>query len=99
MRAGFEPDKFWLETPATFVNAMEGAALRAEQQYDLLISQEWHGARFNALAQGGKLRSLSSYIGKKPGKKAIAPGALAFFHKMKAAGLPVTITRVPRKTS
>lgn len=79
---------------------MDGAALKVEQEYDLSISQAWHGARFNALAQAGKLRGLSSYLGKRhAGKKSAAASAIAFFHAMKAAGVPVTISRVPRAST
>lgn len=76
---------------------MEGAALKAEREYDLAIAQVWHGARFNALAQVGKLRGLSNYIGKRAtGKKSTLASAVSFFHSMRAAGFPVTITRVER---
>lgn len=78
---------------------MEGAALKSEREYDLAIAQVWHAARFNALAQVGKLKSLSNYIGKKAsGKKSTLASAIAFFHNMKAAGFPVEITRTPRES-
>lgn len=77
---------------------MDAAALSTEREYDLSIAHAWHAAKFNALAQAGKLRALSNYISKKSmGKKSAAAEAVAFFHAMKAAGLPVTITRVERK--
>lgn len=78
---------------------MEGAALRQEREYDLSIAQQWHGAKFNALAQVGKLKSLSNYIGKRAtgGKKSTLASAIAFFHSMKAAGFPVEISRVERE--
>lgn len=77
---------------------MQGAQLKFEREYDLSIAHAWHAAKFNALAQVGKLKSLSNYTGKRAsGKKSTAAQAVAFFHAMKAAGLPVTITRVERK--
>lgn len=77
---------------------MEGAQLKSEREYDLSIAQAWHAARFGALAQNGKLKGLSNYISKQSsGKQSSMAGAIAFFHAMKAAGLPVTITRVERK--
>lgn len=77
---------------------MEGAQLKAEREYDMAIAHQWHGARFNALAQVGKLKPLSNYIAQRStGKKAKHAQAVAFFHAMRAAGLPVEITRVPRK--
>lgn len=79
---------------------MQGAVLRQEREYDLVIAQGWHAARFNALAQTGKLRGLATYIGKRAsGKRSQAADALAFFHSMKAKGFPVEITRVPREPS
>lgn len=85
-----------LESPASFVNAMEGAALRIEREYDLALAQAWHGAKFNGLAQAGKLRRLSQYVGRKSSKPSPASSALAFFHRMKAAGFPVEIRRTER---
>lgn len=78
---------------------MQGATLKAEREYDLLISQAWHEAKFNALAQVGKLKGLKSYIGKKAvgGKRSKAADAVAFFHALKAAGVAVSITRSARK--
>lgn len=79
---------------------MEGAQLKAEREYDMAIAQQWHGARFNALAQVGKLRNLSNYLTKRTaGKKSALASAISFFHSMKAAGFPVEITRVPREHS
>lgn len=79
---------------------MEGAQLKSEREYDLAIAGQWHGARFNALAQNGKLRSLSNYLTKRSaGKKSTLASAISFFHSMKAAGFPVEITRTPRETS
>lgn len=71
--------------------------MRADREYDLAIAQAHHAARFNALAQVGKLKGLSNYIGKRAsGKKSALASAISFFHSMKAAGFPVTITRVER---
>ena len=79
---------------------MEGAALKSEREYDMVIAAQWHGARFNALAQNGKLKSLSNYIGKRAsGKTSQAAAAASFFHAMKSAGFPVEITRVEREPS
>lgn len=77
---------------------MEGAGLSQERAYDRSIAEAWHGARFNALVQNGKLRDLASYLTKRnAGGKSSSANAIAFFHAMKEAGLPVTITKVPRK--
>lgn len=76
---------------------MEGARLKSEREYDMAIAQSWNGARFNALAQVGKLKGLANYVGKATAKKSSVAGATAFFHAMKSAGLPITITRVERE--
>jgi hypothetical protein len=73
---------------------MEGSALRQEREYDLAIAQAYHGAKFGALAQAGKLKALSNYIGKKGSGKSPLAAALNFMHNMKASGVPVEISRV-----
>lgn len=81
---------------------MEGAALRQEREYDRAIAQAWHTAIFALNGYGGKLKgkSLSDFlISQDKPKPSKAAQAAAFFHAMKAAGLPVTITRVERKPS
>lgn len=71
--------------------------MAAERRYDLAIAEAWHAAKFNGLGQNGKLRGLSSYLGKKPSGKTGAAQAIAFFHSLKAKGIPVEIRRTPRK--
>lgn len=77
---------------------MEGAALAAERAYDLSVAQAWHAAKFATLSDAGKLKGLSSYLGKRRGKNPLS-AALAFFHQMKASGFPVKITRVDRSSA
>lgn len=80
------------------MNALEGAQLRLEREYDLDISHAWHSAKYNALAQVGKLKGLKSYLGKvASGVRSTASDALAFFHSLRARGIPVKIERVERK--
>lgn len=77
---------------------MEGATLKFERGYDLAVAQVWHGARFNALAQVGKLRGLKSYLSKATSTaKSAAAQALGFFHALRARGIPIKIERVERK--
>lgn len=79
---------------------MEAAALRREREYDLAMTQAWNTAIFALNGYGGKLKgkSLSDYlIGKPEKKRSTLSDAVAFFHSMKSAGLPVTITRTERK--
>lgn len=79
---------------------MEGAALKQERAYDLAITQAWHTAIFALNGYGGKLKgkTLSDFlVGKDKPKRSTVASAIAFFHSMKSAGLPVEITRVERK--
>lgn len=78
---------------------MEGAALRQEREHDREMTQAWNTAMFAINGYGGKLKgkALSDYlIGKDKPKRSSTASAIAFFHSMKAAGLPVTITRAER---
>jgi hypothetical protein len=75
---------------------MQGAALRTERAHNLAMTQAWNTAMFALNGYGGKLKdkTLSDYlIGEKP-RQPKAAQALAFFHRLKAAGLPVEIKRV-----
>jgi hypothetical protein len=75
---------------------MEGAALKQEREYDLTITQAWHTAMFALNGYGGKLkgRTLADFlIGKERPKPSKAAQAVAFFHSLKARGIPVEITR------
>lgn len=77
---------------------MEGAALKAERDYDLMVAQAWHTAKFSVMAENGKLRGLSTYLRKKvESAKSTTAKAIAFFHQMKARGFPIEITRTPAK--
>jgi hypothetical protein len=77
---------------------MEGAALAAKREYDLAITQAWHTAIFVLNGYAGKLKgkSLSNYLSgaKSERKSSDAAAAVAFFHALKARGMPVDIKRV-----
>jgi hypothetical protein len=75
---------------------MEAAALRREREYDLAIAQAWHTAIFALNGYSGKLKnkSLADFlISKDRPKPSKAAQAVAFFHSLKARGIPVEITR------
>lgn len=79
---------------------MEGAKLRAEREYDRTVSLAWNTAMFGLKGYGGQLKgkSLSDYlISQDKPKRSAAASAIAFFHAMKAAGLPIEITKVERE--
>jgi hypothetical protein len=72
---------------------MEGMALAAKRQHELAISNAWHTAVFALSGYGGKLKDLSEYQNK-PSRNAKHAEAIAFFHALKARGVPVDISRV-----
>lgn len=79
---------------------MKGAADASLERYELATYEAYQAAKFNALAQTGKLKALSTYMPKKGStKKSQAMQAVAFFHRMQAAGIAVKITRTPRAVS
>jgi hypothetical protein len=86
-----------LETPHSFVNAMEGAALRRRRELDLGVYTAWHAATFAVGMYGGKLKGkkLSDFLSEdsRPARSKAAE-ALSFFHTLKARGVAVDITRV-----
>lgn len=77
---------------------MGGAALAAKRAYDLAISQAWHTAIFALNGYAGKLKgkTLAHYLsdGESGRKLSSAAHAIAFFHRLKAGGIPVDIKRV-----
>jgi len=70
---------------------MEGAARHAQKQMDLAIVGAWHNEAF---ARTKRLNKLSSYLGnERPSGKSNHAKALAFFHGLKARGVPVKISK------
>lgn len=77
---------------------MEGAARAELKRIDMAMVTAWHTAAFVLGMYSGKLKgkSLSDFL---TGERAERPrndaaDAVAFFHRMKAAGFPVEIERV-----
>lgn len=78
---------------------MEGSALAAKRNFDLAIVTAWHTAVFGLGMYGGKLKNknLSDFLSsdEKPNRAALARAqAVAFFHRIKARGVPVDISRL-----
>jgi hypothetical protein len=70
---------------------MEGRAQAAKRDVDLAILGAWHAVAFDRTK---KLQKLSAYLDTgKPSQRASHAHAIAFFHRLKAQGLPVKITR------
>lgn len=75
---------------------MEGAGLAAKNRFDLAIATAWHTATFALVGYGGKLKGLSTYLSAEPNQRSNHADAIAFFHGLKAKGVPIEITRTPR---
>lgn len=92
---GGSPAEFWQQTPRSFVAIMRGMARAAKRQADLVIVNAWHTAVFGLSGYSGKLRNLSHYMGQERSEeqRSKSAAAVAFFHSLKARGVPVEITR------
>jgi hypothetical protein len=75
---------------------MEGAALAAKRQSDLATATAWHTAMFALAGYSGGLKGkrLSDYLSPDETHLKKNAEAIAFFHKLKARGVPVDITRL-----
>lgn len=76
---------------------MEGAVLAAKRQHDQAIFTAWHTAVFAIGMYGGKLKgkTLSDFLSSdEPQGSTKHAEAIAYFHKLKARGVPVDISRV-----
>jgi hypothetical protein len=70
------------------------AAHKADAKRDLLLA--WHVGALSGAAFAGKLKPFKEYLSEaEPGdnRKVQHAEAIAFFHRLKAKGLPVEITR------
>ena len=76
---------------------MEGMARAANRMVDLAIVGAWHTAVFGLQGYQNKLRGkkLSDYltVDRDMTAQTKHAQAIAFFHSLKARGVPVTITR------
>jgi hypothetical protein len=77
VEAGFAPDSFWDQTPATFQAVMQGAVKRAERDAEGQIAHAYHTALFNAGTKTkAGLKPLAHYL-RKPGRKMSSKEMLA----------------------
>lgn len=87
---------------------MEGAALRQRQQLDIALFTSWHTARFalngfndkGRLAGNKTLADLMLSNGESPmpqdSENFQNAKVIHFFNTLKAKGVPIEVTRVPR---
>lgn len=88
------PETFAEQTARTFMAALRGRAKlhKREAERDLALAY-----KTGAFSRASKVRPLSYYLKQmRGGESNKAAQALAFFHGLKARGIPVKITRVPR---
>jgi hypothetical protein len=92
---GGSPAEFWHQTPRSYVKVMEGMVRAANRQVDLAIINAWHTAGFGLSMYAGKLqgKKLSDFLTSAPADRSKDAEAIAFFHSLKARGIPVEITR------
>lgn len=91
--AGFSPDAFWHQSPATFQLAMEGVRKRLEREAEADVRLAWQVAAMSAAAQAGKLKPLRHYLAKQPGQQTPAQ-MLAALREFQARGARMKIERV-----
>lgn len=77
---------------------MEGAALAEKKALDRAYWQAWHAVALQDWMKPHEFKSaLKKYLGASDSRQSSqASRALAFFHAMKARGVPVEITRTTR---
>lgn len=98
---GGSPAEFWGLTPRLYVTIMQGMARAANKRLDDALYTAWHTALFalNGYANKGKMagsKSLSDLLNDKPQDESHAlqrAQGIAFFHRLKAEGVPIEITR------
>lgn len=96
-QAGFEPDRFWEQTPRHFQLAMRGARKRISNAADSQLRQAWWTGAFTGLTQSKDgLKPLKHYLRRGPQRK--TPAQLhRMFKSMQARGMPMTIRKVCRR--
>lgn len=76
---------------------MEGAARAAKKQLDVATFTAWHTAIFGLSGYAGKLKgkSLSDFLSDpQPKQQSLQHAkAIAFFHRLQARGVPVSISK------
>lgn len=84
MRAGYDPDAFWRQTPASFAATMKAHAARAADDIESRYFQAWATERF---AREKKLHAFSRYANDlKPKKRASADDLKMFFRGARKVG-------------
>ena len=92
--AGFEPDKFWLQTPRLLKAALAGYGARLKNQYRIAMSQAWHAAALPHFKKG--IPPLYEVLGDpKPMKRAQDNAEMLAVMRRLAAKGKATIREIP----
>lgn len=95
VEAGFDPDSFWHQTPATYALTMKGVRRRMERESDAQVALAWQTGAFAAAAQAGKLKPLWHYI-RKPMPVQKPSEMLSILREFQARGAGMTIKKIAR---
>lgn len=95
VQAGFTPDTFWHQTPASFALSMKAVRKRLEREDDDRLVMAWQTAALCGAAQAGKLKPLKHYL-RKPGPKQKQSDMLAILKEFQARGAGMKITPLKR---
>lgn len=95
--AGFEPDRFWIQTPYHFQLAMRGVRRKLEAAAEASLRQAWWTGAFAGLTQSKDgLKPLSHYLGQAGETKMEPDQMLAAFQSMEARGMPIAVRKISR---
>ena len=96
VQAGFQPDSFWDQSPATFQACMIGVRARMTQESEGGVVDAWQTAALSGAAAAGKLKPLNHYLR----KQTIQSPAemLATLRSLNKDGKLMTIRKVSRET-
>lgn len=96
-QGGFDPDRFWHQTPRHFQLAMRGVRKRLRSEADSRIRQAHMTATFTALTQSkGGLKPIDHYL-RREARRQSPKDLHGIFKAMKASGMPLRIRKVRRK--
>lgn len=98
LELGGTDDRFWAQTPASYVVCMDGMAKAAATRVDLAMITAWHTATialsgFNGGLRGKKLADFLTRPTEAAPPVSKKAKALAFFISLRSQGIPVEITR------
>jgi hypothetical protein len=96
-QAGFDPDRFWRQTPRHFQLVMRGVKKRMRSEADARIRQAHLTATFTAMTQSkGGLKPVDHFL-RRAARRRSPADLYAAFRAMKASGMPMRIRKVRKR--